>query len=646
MSALKELCSDIEIGIDIQSCEQCGFIGNCDKTPFKCNVILINKVFYICFNAEIIKKCGLTDGEQDACIFHEIGHIIANKCENKPENTDLEVYCDNIAVKCGLRFEMYNALTKMSLTLGIHIDKKRLEKLVLFYRPSWTCGRYDAKFQVAIYYNLIVGMSHFFESYSAMVVGEILASQRNGMVDVEQISKKLNISMESLMPFFIQLEQLGIVISEESTSDVISNYRKCVSENNRKQAQTVEKTTQEKLPYQTSNAEQEYTKIVGGITSVMIELTYNCSEKCIHCYNLGATRNDDEISGRGSREELDLDDYKQLIDELYDQGLVKVCLSGGDPFSKHFAWDIIDYLYRKEIAFDIFTNGQCIVKDVDKLAGYFPRTVGVSLYSGIPEVHDFITRIPGSWKKSMIVIKQLSELAVPLNIKCCIMRPNVKSYSMVADIAKRYGVALQFEISLIDSIDGDKCVSKFLRLPSEQLEIVLRDDNIPLYVGSEAPNYGGQEKPSDSNPCGAGYNSLCITPEGNVIPCCSFHTLFGNVKNESITDVIQNSAELKYWQRLTLNDYDDCGRHNYCDFCNLCPGNNFIEFGTPLKASEVNCNMAKIRYDLAQKLKEGKDPLEGKTVKEKLDELPDYIPENIKRRLSHNYSDTRLKVGG
>lgn len=65
----------------------------------------------------------------------------------------------------------------------------------------------------------------------------------------------------------------------------------------------------------------------------------------------------------------------------------------------------------------------------------------------------------------------------------------------------------------------------------EQLKIVLRDENIPLYVGKEVPNYGGQSKIMDDNPCGAGYNSLCITPEGNVIPCCAFHTLFGNIKN-------------------------------------------------------------------------------------------------------------------
>ena len=516
-----------------------------------------------------------------------------------------------------------------------------------YYRPVWTCGRYNEKEQVAIYYNLIAGMSYFFESYSAMVIGEILSAPRNGEMNLEEIAKRLNIAMESLIPFFQQLEQMGIVSSVLPTDGIIADYRRRVSEYNCQQTQTVEKTTQEKLPYAISNAERLYTEKVGGITSVMFELTYRCSEKCIHCYNEGATRNDEEVSTRGDREELTFDEYKHLIDNLYEQGLVKVCLTGGDPFSKSFAWELIDYLYNKGIAFDVFTNGQRIVNDVEKLANYYPRVVGVSIYSGIPEVHDYITRVKGSWERSLSVVRQLSALGVPMNLKCCVIRPNVKSYYMVADIAKQYGAVPQFEISLTDSIEGDKCVSKYLRMTPEQLEIVLRDDNIALYVGKEAPNFGGQQKPMDENPCGAGDKSFCITPEGNLIPCCSFHTLFGNIKEQRISDIIKDSKELAYWRGLKLSDYEECGRYDYCSYCNLCPGNNFIEHGTPLKASEVNCSMAKARYNLAQKMMQGYDPLNGKTLRERLDELPDFVPSKIRKEMSLNdYSDTRLKVGG
>ena len=521
-----------------------------------------------------------------------------------------------------------------------------MNKNLIYYRPVWTCGRYNGKAQAAICYNLIAGMSYYLESYSAMVIGEILSIPRNGTINIQDVSQKLDIAKESLEPFFEQLGQMGIVSSVLPTEEIIADYRRRASEYNCQLEQTTERTTQEKLPYAISNAEQLYTEKVGGITSVMFELTYRCSEKCIHCYNEGATRNDSEKNYRGNREELQWDNYKQLIDDLYEQGLVKVCLTGGDPFSKSFAWDIIDYIYNKGIAFDVFTNGQRIEMDVERLAGYYPRLVGVSIYSGIAEVHDYITRIKGSWERSMSVVRQLSALAVPLNLKCCVMRPNVKSYYMVADIAKQYGAVPQFETSLTDSIEGDKCVSKYLRMTKEQLEIVLRDDNVPLYVGKEAPNYGGQPKLMDRNPCGAGNNSLCITPEGNVIPCCAFHTLFGNIKEKNISDIINNSKELAYWKELSLNDYEECGRHEYCAYCNLCPGNNFIEHGTPTKASEVNCYIAKTRYELAQKMMKGYDPLQGKTLRNRLAELPDYIPTNIRRELSKNYSDTRLMVGG
>ena len=191
----------------------------------------------------------------------------------------------------------------------------------IYYRPIWTCGRYNEIANVAIYYNLLTGMSFFFDSYSAMVIGEILGFPRNGEMKLDAIAKKLNIAMESICPFFEQLEQMGIVSAILPTNNIISDYRKRVSEYNCQQEQTKERSTQEKLPYAISNAEQAYTEKVGGITSVMLELTYRCSEKCIHCYNIGATRNDEEISRRGNREELTLEEYKQLIDDLYEQGL-------------------------------------------------------------------------------------------------------------------------------------------------------------------------------------------------------------------------------------------------------------------------------------------------------------------------------------
>lgn len=498
-----------------------------------------------------------------------------------------------------------------------------------FYRPEWTTGRFNPAASVAIYYNLLAGYSYFFEDCSAQVVGYLLSVPRNGIFALDDLSKSTGIAEDCLIPFLDELLHLGLITESVPTEAGIKNYRHQLSVARCSNTQKP-KTVREKLPMDTSTAEMSYTEKAGGITSVMFELTYNCSEQCVHCYNIGATRNDMEISRRADREELKLDDYKRIIDELYAQGLVKVCLSGGDPFSKPFVWDIISYLYEKGIAFDVYTNGQRIVKDAERLAKYYPRVVGISIYSGEAADHDYITRVKGSWEKSMSVVRQLSAMAVPLNLKCCIMRPNVKTYRQVADLARQYGAESQFEVSLNDSIDGDHCVSKYLRLTPELLEIVLRDSNIPLYVGSEAPNYGGQKRPMDQSPCGAAKNSFCITPEGNLIPCCAFHLEFGNLGQHSLVEVLQ-SESLKKWRELTLQQYDECGQYDYCDYCNLCPGVNYTEHGTPRKAGAGNCYLAKVRYELAYKMMNGYDPLQSKTLEDCLAVLPPYKPVALQR---------------
>lgn len=475
-------------------------------------------------------------------------------------------------------------------------------KSPIYYRPEWTTGRYNAHKNVAIYYNLIEGISYFFEEESADVIGIILAAGRNKVFSLDLISEKTGLSIENLKPFIQELKNLNLITDREVSKEGITAYRRAVAKWKINNPIKLDKSTKEKHPFEVSNAEMAYTERIGGITSVMFELTYNCSEKCIHCYNIGAAHSDEEISHRDSVKGLTLTDYKRIIDDLYQQGLFRATLTGGDPFSNPTIWDIIDYLYEKEIAFDVLTNGQKLVGKEEKLADFYPRSIGISIYSSVPEIHDKITRIPGSWKKSVKVLKELGNLSVPLNVKCCIMQPNFSTYKDIVDIAKGVGAHPQFEVSVTDSIEGNKYVSQNLRMTPEQYEVVLRDDNIPLYVGLEAPNFGGQKKDMKSKGCGAGDNSFCIRPDGEVIPCCAFHLELGNIKKKSITEIFENPL-LKEWKSFSLDKSEECGNHEYCDYCNLCFGNSYSEHGDYKKASENCCYIAKIRFRLAEKLK-------------------------------------------
>lgn len=508
-----------------------------------------------------------------------------------------------------------------------HVENKEC------YRPEWTCGRYNEIKKVAIMYNLIAGFSFFFDEESAIVIGHILQVKRNGKIDIYTISEQTGIALESVCDFMELLSQHGLVTNEIVFAEGIEHYRKQVVAFRQQQGAWSDNDAKEKLPMATTNAEQLYfTAVDDGktICSCMFELTYRCSEMCIHCYNPGATRNNQEISHREDFSELSLDDYKRIIDEMYEMGLVKVCLSGGDPFSKEFVWEIIEYLYEKEIAFDVFTNGQRLLNNVQRLADYYPRLVGVSVYSGVAEDHDKITRIPGSWNRSIKIVEQLSSLAVPLNLKCCVMQPNLHTYYMVADLAKKYRAIPQFEINITESNDGDLC-AKQLRLTEEQLQIVLRDNNIPLYVGPEAPNFGGQKRDLNQCSCGAGETGFCLTPDGNLRACVAFSLNLGNLKKQSAYDILTGSLELKCWRNSVVGDYTECGRYDYCDYCNLCAGVNYTEHGDFRKPAETNCYMAKCRYNLAQKLmKNSNQSMTREQLIDALQKLP--IKETILQR--------------
>jgi len=507
-----------------------------------------------------------------------------------------------------------------------------------YYRPEWTCGKFHKEKSVAIMYNLIEGMSYFFEEESAILIGIILSTKRNDKIDVQKIQDKITIELNEITDFFDELLSLGIITKNIYTNTEIEYYRKSVLKNrlnNNKQEIDTEDTH-----LNLDSAERAYTDALGenAITNIMLELTYRCNEKCIHCYNPGAVRNQFDKNQRGERNEINLLDYKRIIEEFEEFGLFKVTLTGGEPFVRKDIWELLDYLYEKEIAIDIFTNGQAIINNADKIASYYPRTVSFSLYSGIPEDHDKITQVKGSYIKTISAIEQFAQFATPINIKCVVMKPNIQSYFTVKEIAKQYGIIVQFDLNVTDSVDGDTSPSESLRLTQEMLEIVLQDTDISKQLSYIEVQKGEMTRGLGDKVCGAGYDSFSITPEGYLQPCIAFPLTLGNLSNNNLKSIITNNGRLNHWRNLTPDDFKECYSYDYCSFCRICPGNNFVANGDPVVPSENNCAIAKYKFELSEKMNKGYKPLNGKTLEQCLTvfQTQEII---IEKRLSVNYRD-------
>lgn len=501
----------------------------------------------------------------------------------------------------------------------------------IYYRPPWTCGKYNAEKHVAIMFNLLSRMNYFYENESADVIGIILKAGRNGMINVQDVSQALDIAPVSISKFFQKLYNDGLLSKTIITNEAIEEYRNLFRTRRRNTEKEEKKfghfiDNRDKTPYMAyANAVKDDVTIL----EAMFELTYRCSEKCIHCYNPGATRNDNERSGRADYTELSWAEYKYIIDDLCDEGLTTATISGGDPFSNRYAWDIIEYLHQKDIAVSILTNGLSISGYGEKLAALYPVSIQFSIYSGDAKVHDSITRVKGSWEKTIGVIDELHGLSIPIDIACPIIRTNLKSYSSVKPIMEKYGSNYWFDLMITDSNDGDKCVSHNLRLTPEQMEIVLLDQDVMQHVPIDNLNDDDSSSTIEEQkeaPCGAMYYSYCVNPSGILTPCCAFPMALGDLKKNKISTIVDNNFFVKNWGKTDSKSYEECFTHEYCDYCFPCPGNNFIDKGDPFKAGENNCYIAKIRYNTILKLKNGKDILHGKTINERINELKVQIP--------------------
>lgn len=504
----------------------------------------------------------------------------------------------------------------------------------IYYRPPWTCGKYCSDNHVALMVNLTANCDYFFEGDSADVIGMLLKVKHGESIGVEGISKILDISKSSIIPFFDQLTKCGLLSNKLLSDKDVLLYRKSCIEKSAMIRQDFEGTKIEanKTP------ESLYITSANNITIpvAMFELTYRCSEKCLHCYNPGATRNDKELNGRAKVSEMSLEDYYHVIDDFSAAGLIRLDVSGGDPFSNNNVWEILEYLRKKEIEVTLLTNGQSIVNNVDRLAALYPRQVRLSLYSQDPAVHDSITRVKGSWEKTMAVVKRLRELSVPVGLACVVMQPNFKTCLGVRDIGEKYGCEVDYDVCITDGIDGD-IAPRGLRLNQRQYEILFMDD----YISSASlRRILPKTDPIEGQPCGAGVNTFCVAPNGDLMPCANFHLILGNLKKDNLLNIIQNSEKLKCLRESKSSQYEECWTHDYCEYCNFCVGNNYTENHSPYKACKNACNIAKIHYDLAHKIQKGVDVLNGMTVRECVEKQPDFIPFEMHKIINNRENET------
>lgn len=307
------------------------------------------------------------------------------------------------------------------------------------------------------------------------------------------------------------------------------------------------------------------------IYSATFEMTYACNESCVHCYAHfpGATQ---------SHCVIDFEDYRGAIDELCEMGCMHLAFTGGDPFVHREFPDVFFYARERGFVCDVYTNGLFLYENdalLVRLAKARPRAFFISLYGSNPNVHDAITCKPGSFDRTIHVIKRLRELDVPVVLNVMLLSINHLDLPNVIDLAEKLGVEYRVSASLISRNDGsDKPMEYFIgdKAAIRTAISAIRSNYFSIDVSAS-----GLERTEYM--CGAGVTSISIDPSGQIHPCVSLKNVLGNIKTGTVRQAWNSPARKTVMESLRWDNTRECTSCKTRDFCPHCPGMSQAESG-------------------------------------------------------------------
>jgi radical SAM protein with 4Fe4S-binding SPASM domain len=320
-----------------------------------------------------------------------------------------------------------------------------------------------------------------------------------------------------------------------------------------------------------------------------LEVTHRCPLKCQHCYN-NLPMGDTEARSK----ELSVEEYRKLLDELLQAGVLWMLFTGGEIFGRKDFPEIYKEAKKRGFLVTLFTNGTLITPALaDMLAEYRPFEIEITLYGATRETYEALTRIPGSYDRCLRGIRLLLERNLPLKLKTVpttINRHEV--YEMKRMAEEGFGVEFKFDPLVNPRTDCSASPLGVRLTPEEAVALEYADtaraaDYKRLAQASKA--FTGDTVYS----CGGGVNAFAVDPTGKISICVisqqkTYEWRKGTFRDAWDTFLLQTRSKKK--TRPTR-----CDGCQIRALCGMCPANGELEMGDPESPVEFLCEVAHLR---------------------------------------------------
>jgi radical SAM protein with 4Fe4S-binding SPASM domain len=317
----------------------------------------------------------------------------------------------------------------------------------------------------------------------------------------------------------------------------------------------------------------------GRLLSMEIEFNQVCNLRCIYCYALDTPHD---------RNELSVDEFKDVIRQAHEMGARKIIILGGEPLLYPHLLEMIAYIRDLGMEIELFTNGTKVTREMAQILYDHDVRVVLKMNTFDESLQDTLAGRKGSYRLMQEALANLKLVGYPsethpLGVSSIICQQNIDELPTMWEWLRDQNILPYFEMM---TPQGGAKRHNMLEIDTRQVEqffhrIAEIDRTKYGHVWEPKPPLVGGE-------CLRHQFSCAVNSEGYVQSCVGITIPIGNVRKQPLKEILRDSEvvqDLKSYKNMIKGP---CGECEKMDECYGCRGTAYQMTGDYL-ASDPMC---------------------------------------------------------